>query len=282
MSFILPAIAAVLQAGSVTIDKVTLKIKNFNYKNYTVISFPLIFIFTLIIFALFKPPLNFSLFQGIYLYLIIASIILGIATNIIFYKVLKSQQLGEIQTIGMLSRIPLIIFAGVFFIEERNYLTMSLAILSALSLVWAHWEKHHFHIAKKIWPFLLWTLFVSPFGGIISKKLLELWNPISLHLITSGFEAIFFIAIFSSSIKKTPIKSIPYLLVTNVLTTIAWILYFFSYQSQGIVFTVLVFSLQPILVYLASLIVLKEKHHWKKTLSFIIILIAISLSQVLK
>ena len=282
MSFLYPIGAAILQAGSVTIDKLTLKIKNFNYKNYTVISFPLIFIFTLIIFFIFRPPLTLELFKGIYLYLIIATIILGIVTNIIFYKVLKSEHLGEIETITLLNRIPLIIFAGIFFASERNYLNISLAILAALVLVWSHWEKHHFHVAKKTWPFLIWTLAVSPFGGIISKKLLEIWNPISLHLVTSGAEAILFLIMFAGSIRKTPKETFPYLIATNILTTVAWILYFFSFQQSGIVFTVLVFSLQPFLVYLASLILLKEKAHKKKIIAFIVILASITVSQILK
>src|SRR3989344_1111091 len=279
MPLIYPIAAAVLQAASQTIDKLTLNIRRVTYKTYDVISFPLIFIFNLIIFLIFKPELSFSQFSYFIIALLLVSIFIGIITNIIYYRALKKDKLSEMQTIGLLSRVPLIIFAGIFFIEERNYLTMILASLAALSLVWSHWEKHHFHVAKQTWPFLIWTLAVAPFTGIIAKKLLETFNPISLQLMVSGAEALIFISLFHASIKSTPKKAIPFLLATNLLTTIAWILYFFSFQISGIVFTVMIFSLQPLLVYFASIIYLKEKPHKKKIIAFIIILAAIALSQ---
>lgn len=280
MPFITPVISAILQASSQTIDKITLNIKKVTYKNYTVISFPLIFIFNLIIFLIFRPELSLNLFHGIFLPLIIISVALGVGTNIIYYKALKNEKLGEMQTIGLLNRVPLILFAGIFFIDERNPLTIALALVAALAIIWSHWEKHHFHLAKRTWPFLIWTLAIAPFGGLIAKKLLEIWNPISLQLVISAAEAIFFLILFSKSIGKTPRKAIPFLIATNLLTSIAWILYFFSYQSQGIVFTVLVFSIQPLLTYFASLFLLKEKPHWKKITAFIIVLASIAISQI--
>jgi len=75
-------------------------------------------------------------------------------------------------------------------------------------------------------------------------------------------------------------KALPFLIITNLLTTIAWILYYFSYQISGIIYTVLIFSLQPLLVYAASLIFLKEKFHWKKFAAFMITLAAIIISQI--
>lgn len=282
MSLILPISAAILQAASFTLDKFTLLIKKVTYKTYIGISFPLAFLFTLIIFLIFKPPLTLELFAGKYLWLLILSIILLIGTNIIFYRALKADLLSEIQTIALLTNIPLIIFAVFFFSNERNVLIVSLALIAVISIVWSHWEKGHFQIAKKTFPFLVWALIVAPFSGIISKTLLEIWNPISFELIRNGAVAFIFIFIFFKSIKTVPKKALPLLLFTNLLTTIAWILYFFSYQILGIIHTVLIFSLQPILVYFASIFFLKEKLHRKKFIAFIIILIAISIGQIFK
>jgi len=122
MSFIFPFGASVLQAASFTLDKIILSIKRVTHKTYIGISFPLIAIFTLIIFLIFKPPLNFSLFAGKFFWLILLSIILAIATNIIFYRALKSDFLSEIQTIDLLRNIPLIIFATLIFPAERSFL----------------------------------------------------------------------------------------------------------------------------------------------------------------
>jgi len=280
MSPIYPLIASVLQAASFTIDKIILTIKRVTHKTYVSISFPLIFIFTLIIFLIFKPALTIELFAGNLLWLILASITLTIAGNLIFYKALDYDCLNEIQIISLLSGIPLIISAAIFFPDERNSLITLMALAASASVAWAHWKGKSFHIAKRTLPYLLWTLLVSPLRGIISKILLESWNPISLQLIINGASAIFFIIIFSKNLKTAPMKALPFLIITNLLTTIAWILYYFSYQISGIIYTVLIFSLQPLLVYAASLIFLKEKFHWKKFAAFMITLAAIIISQI--
>ena len=282
MSFIIPATSAVLQAASYTLDKITLKIKKVSYKSYNGISFPLMVFFTLIIFFLFRPSLSEEMFQFKYLFLIFLSILLSIVGNLIFYRALKSDLLSEMQTISLLGYAPLILFTSLFFADERNPFIIVLAVIAVSALIWSHWKKHHFHIAKKTLPFLIWTLAISPFGGPISKIILQVWNPIALQLIKDIAIAIVFLPLFMKNIKSTPGKAIPYLILTNALTTIAWILYFFSYQQIGIIQTVLIFSLEPMLVYFASVFFLKEKFQKKKAIAFVIILISIVLAQILK
>jgi drug/metabolite transporter (DMT)-like permease len=281
MSLIFPIGASVLQAASYTLDKVTLSVKKVTYKTYLGISFPLIFFITLIIFFIFKPPLSLSLFSGRALYLMIISVILIIIANLIFYRTLKSEKISEVETISLLGQITLIIFTGFIFASERNFIIIFLALLSSFSVIWAHWRKDHFQIAKKTKLYLFWTLIISPFTMIITKILLETWNPISLELVRTGLVAVVFGPLFLRYEKKASFKAILLLIATNVLTAIAWILYFFSYQQFGIIQTVLIFSIQPLLVYFASIFLLKEKLHWKKLASFFIILASIIISRLI-
>ena len=280
MALLIPLIASVLQSASFCLDKVILSVKKATYKQYLVVSFPLITLFTFVIFLIFKPEINSEIFLAKNLLLIIISIAITIASNLIFYNALKKDFLSEIQTIELLKNFPLIIFAALIFPDERNYITIVLAIISAAAIAWSHHEKKRFRISHTTVILLLWNLFISPFRGIISKALLETWNPITLQLVTDGLIGLILFAAFFKTIKKTPKGAIPYLIITNILTSIAWILYYYSYQASGIVYTVLIFSLQPILVYLASLIFFKEKFNYKKFASFIIILAAIILAQI--
>ncbi len=271
MSLIFPVGAAILQAASFTLDKFILSLKKITYRTYIGISFPLMFIITLIIFFIFKPPLTLSLFSGKLLYFIIASIILTIITNLIFYKALDADKVSEIEIISLLGNIPLIIFTSFIFASERNPLIIFLALLASCSVVWAHWRGNHFQIIKTTRLYLFWTLLISPFGAIITKALLAVWNPISLELVRVGIVALILGPFFLRFEKKASLKAFLLLIATNTLTTIAWILYFFSFQKLGIIQTVLIFSLQPLLVYFASIFLLKEKLHWKKFVSFLII-----------
>lgn len=280
MALIFPVGAAVLQAASFTLDKVVLSIKRITYRTYIGISFPLIFFITLIIFFIFKPPLSLSLFSGKFIWLILLSAVLTIATNLIFYKALDADKLGEIETLSLLGNIPLIIFTGFIFTSERNPLIIFLALLASSSVIWSHWKGHHLQIAKKTKLYLFWTLLIAPFGAIITKVLLTIWNPISFELVRSGLVALILGPVFLRYEKNASLKAFLLLIVTNALTSVAWILYFFSFQKLGIIQTVLIFSLQPLLVYFASIILLKEKVQWKKFTSFLIILASIVVARV--
>jgi len=281
MNFLLPILAAILQAGSFTFDKVVLSIRRVNFKTYMGVSFPLIFLITLVIFLIFRPPLSFELLTGTLGILLIVSIGMTIVTNLIFYRALHDDQLGEIQTIDLLHNIPIIIAASIIFTDERNFAVIVPALIASLAIIWSHWEHHHFTIKKHSLPFLVWSLTAASFGAPIAKALLASWNPISLELIRSGATALILGPLFFRYAKKVPLKGLLILLLTNIFTSIAWILFYFSYQRSGIVYTILIFSLQPLLVYIASVVFLKEPFAWKKAIAFGAVLASIGIAQVI-
>lgn len=281
MNFIFPILAAILQACSLTLDKTILSIRRVNFKNYTGVSFPLIFFITLIIFLIFRPPLSLSLFAGNLWWLLFVSIGINIVTNLIFYRALDDDKLGEIQTLDLLHVIPIIIFSSIIFTEERNFAVIIPACVASGAVIWSHLEHHHFKIAKHTLPFFLWSLSAASVGAIISKVLLASWNPISLELVRSGVMALIFGSLFSKQISKISSKAFWFLLATNISSSVAWILYYFSYQRSGIIYTVLIFSLQPLLVYFASVFFLKERLQWKKAVAFAIVLLSIVIAQVI-
>ena len=282
MDILTPIASAILQASSVTLDKIILNIKKVTYKTYTGISFPLILLINLIIFLIFRPEISSPMFSILLIFLIILSSASAIIGNLFFYKALKSDCLNEMEAVVLFTNIPLILFTALFFSSERNYLIIVLALIASLAIIWSHWKNHHLKFAKPVLPYLIFALIISPFRGIISKVLLQTWSPISLQLATSILPALFFFIFFFKSVKRTPNKKAFFLLLaTNILTSIAWILYFFSYQRIGVIQTVLIFSLQPLLVYFSSILIIKEKFHWKKFLAFMIILGCIAISQIL-
>lgn len=280
MNFIFPFLGAVLQAGSFTLDKVVLSVRRVTFKTYTGFSFPLIFLITLIIFLIFQPPLSLVLFSGKFLWLILLSIVLSIAINLIFYRALDADRLSELQTIDLLKNIPIIILASFIFAGERNFIIILSAFVVSAAIIWSHWQKGHFQIAKYTSPFLFCAIILSPLRAVISKELLTVWNPISLELVRSGAIALILGPLFFRFYQKIPRKAFLLLIATNILTSVGWILYYFSYQISGIVYTVLLFSLQPLLVYFASVFFLKEPWQRKKIIAFFIILISIIVAQI--
>ena len=281
MNALFPVIAAILQSVSFTLDKKILSMRRVGFRMYTGVSMPLVFVITSIIYILFQPPITSELFSGHLLLFLIISVVGSAITNIFFYRALDGDSLGEIEIISLVNAIPVLIVTSILFADERNFLILIPALVASGAVIWAHWQRHHFRIVRGTRFFLLWYVMYTPVSAILSKELLFVWNPIALELIRSGALALIFITLFWQQAKRVPWSVFLFLLATNTLTSISWILYYYGYQRIGVVHTILLFSLQPLLVYTASLLYLKEKPHRKKIIAFGIVLASITVAQFL-
>src|SRR3989304_2720627 len=99
MNPLLPLIAAILQAGSFTLDKFVLSRRSVSYKTYNGISLPLSALIMLALFLIVQPPLLPSIFTSDIAWLIAISIVISVVTNTLFYRALDDDSLSEMQTI---------------------------------------------------------------------------------------------------------------------------------------------------------------------------------------
>jgi drug/metabolite transporter (DMT)-like permease len=281
MNALFPLLAAIFQAGSFTLDKVTLSLRRITFLTYTGISFPLSLLIILILFLVIRPPFNTELLFGTYFWLLLFSIFMKLIGNLLFYRALDGDQLSEIEIIHLANAIPIIIVTSYLFADERNLSIIVPALIVSVALIWSHWEHHHFRIRKHTIP-LVWFGFIgAPINASISKILLVDWHPISLELVRTGAVAILLAPFFFRAIGKIENKAFRYLILTNILTTAGWLFFYTGYQKLGVVYTLLLYSIQPLLVYMASVYFLKEKPHWKKSVAFAVVLISIIGAQIL-
>ncbi len=280
MNALFPLLAAVFQAASFTLDKITLSIKRVGFKNYAAVSFPLIFLVSLIAFALVRPPLSGEMLSGVIPLLLIISAGIVVTVNLLFYRALDGDNLSELETLILLEKIPIILVSSLLFADERNFAIFIPALIASGAVVWSHWERHHFQLARKTAAYFLPMLFLAPIEASIAKIILETWHPVSFEVVRSGIVAGVMSMVFMRNIDRTPQGAFFPLLLTNILTTIAWILFYYSYKASGIVYTSLLFSLQPLLVYFAAVFFLKEKFHRKKFIAFLVVLAAIAYAQI--
>ena len=273
---------AFFQSVSFTLDKAILSFKKTGYKTYVGLSFPLLFIFDFTIFLIFRPPVSVALFAGALLWIFLARTGISIGTNLFYYRALAKDTLGELTMLGLLAGLPVIIFSALAFPDERNLFLIFLALASFAAIIWSHWNHHHFEIKKDTLTFLIWFLFVVPFGAVLSKIMLGTWNAVVLMLFQDGTVALILGWLYLKESMKVPRGAILFLLLTNLFSSAGWILYFMSIQKSGIIYTGLLFSLQPLLTYFASVVFLKEGLDRKKVLAFLIVLAAVGLAQNLK
>ncbi|MDP3794866.1 MAG: DMT family transporter [bacterium] len=280
MNFLLPLAAAVLQAGSFTLDKVALSARGMTFRSYIGVSFPLIALITLAIFLVVRPPIDPGLLVGMPLALLAVSIALTIIINLIFYRALDDDRLSELETIGLLQTFPVIILSSLVFADERNVAVITAAFVAALAIFWSHWEGRHFRMARHTVPFFLSAICLAPVGTLVARQLLTLWHPVALELVRSTVLALIFGFLFSRYTARVRLNTWLLLIGTNTLTSVAWLLYYFSYQRSGIIYTILLFSIHPLLVYFSSVFFLKEPLQWKKLAAFVVVLAAIVTAQI--
>ncbi len=282
MNFLIPLLASILQSTSSTLDKVILSIKGISFKTYTQVSFPLLFLIDLVLFFIVRPPFSLQLFMGGIGLAVLGSVTISIITNLMYYRALKYDHLSELQVISLVNTVPLILITSILFKDERNLLVIACALIASAVMIWAHWEKGHFKMRKHTWPFALWILIAMPASAALSKMLVHAMHPIILEMVRDAIIALILIPLFRGASNHIPKRGLWLLLATNILSACAWVLFYLSYQRVGIIYTLLIFSIEPMLVYFASVVILREPFHKKKFAAFVAILIAIGLAQVLK
>ncbi len=267
--FYLPFIGSFLEAVGMTIEKIMLKKKSLNFKNYTVYGFLAITIlmFPFIFFFWSIKPEAYSIKN---ILLIVFVIISALFANLLTYYALKRENLTAMEPIRLMQPIFTIILAVIIYSSERtNFLTIILAIVASLTLVISHIKKHHLKYDKYIIAALLGSLFFS-IELVASKPLLQYYNSLTFY-----FLRCLAILLITAIIFRPKNKVDTKLKLTIILTSAMWIIYriilYYGYNSLGIVFTTILFILTPVFTYIFAAIFLKEKITLKQIISIIII-----------
>jgi drug/metabolite transporter (DMT)-like permease len=275
MGYLLPLAAAVLQAASLTVDKTVLSLRHVSYKVYTGVSFPLLVVIDFVVLVIVRPVFDSAVLVNHNLLFLLLSAAIAIGTNLFYYRALKEDSLGEIQTWTLLAAFPTIMLASAVFADERRPAIVIAALVAGAAVAWSHWRKHHFRIAKKTVPFLFWALAVYPLGSLLNKELLAVWNPVGLEFVRDVAIAVVLGPLFYRQSSKVPGKAFRLLVVTNLLSAAAFIIQGYSVQRSGIIFTGLVYSLQPLIVYFSSILIFKDRFDPRKALAFGVVVAAI-------
>ncbi|MBS3079751.1 DMT family transporter [Candidatus Pacearchaeota archaeon] len=268
--FYIPIIGAILEASGMTIEKIMLKTKSLNYKNYTVFGF-LAIVLVMLPFVFFFwriDPEAYSLKSLIILLIVIAS---AIAANLLTYYALKRESLSVIEPIRLMQPLLTIILAVILYSSERtNPLIILLAIIASITLICSHIKKSHLVYDKYILAALGGSLFFA-IELVISKSILPYYNSFTFYFIRCLIIFLVTLVIFKPEDKFN--KKIK---LTMLLTGTIWIIYriilYYGYESYGIVFTTILFILTPIFVYIFAALFLKEKLTLRQIISSIVIL----------
>jgi drug/metabolite transporter (DMT)-like permease len=272
MNAIIPALAAVSQSASFLVDKAALRVRNMSFRGYLGMSFPLLFALSLGIFVVFAPPFTRELFAWPMSGIFALSALLIIVMNVVFYRAMAKDEMQELEVLELLERIPAIVVTAAVFSDERAPVVVGAALVSSLAIAWSHWTGKHFSIKRTSLHFLMLGLITAPIRVALTKVLLGMWHPISLEIARNAVFSTVFWPIYRRDMQTVPRRAALMVIVANLLTFAAAILGHMSYQLSGVVYTILLMSLQPFLVYLGAVIFLGERFHARKFAAFLVVL----------
>lgn len=271
---IYPFIAVIIDAFLLISTK-----KVFNlFKNLNQSTFALWLFFWITVLGLLVSPwlvqINKLALSSHFLWLLLALAFLAANHNLLYYFGLKYKNVSEIEPFFLFNPLVIIIVAGVFYADERSWQIYVAAIIAGAFLAWSHVEKRHLAIGKPLLAILGYSL-LAGLEAVVIRQLLVAYSPVALYLIRAIITALFLWVMHRGTIPMLNKKQVPYFILMAAGAIAISALIYFAYSLQGISSTMIVLVLSPVLVYILSVVWLKEKLKWKNIVTSVVIILLV-------
>lgn len=270
---IIPLTVSIISAITLLLQKYILSSQKVNYKDFNIF----VFVFLFVISALFFPKFGWIKPEAATLYYILIGVLMVLAAtfwNILLSQALQKEKMIEFELIQMLQPLLTILLGSLIFVSERSTYILSAAVFAAVALIISHIKRHHIYFNKYAKYLLLATILMS-IEMIFIKILLAVYSPLALYAVRTLLVTIVMWIMLKPSFNSLNIKKELMIIGTAALAVLQMVLYYFAINEEGLVFTTLILILTPILVYLYSIFINKEKLSFKTGFSFIIIILCI-------
>jgi len=267
----IPIIGALSLAVSSLLEKIILKSREIRPQNLIVVLFAIAILFMLP-FMFFFWKIDPLAWKGINLLILGGIVFFSILANFFAFYSLKREKITRLEPVRLLEPLFVVLLAFLFFSSERNPNVIIPAFIAGLALVFSHVKRHHLKINRYILAGIAGSLFYA-IDLILTKIILDYYNPLTLYFIRSCLVLVFSFLIFRPNLIRGFDKKEKFFVV---IIGIAWVVFrvatYYGYIYLGVVSTTLVLMLGPVFVYMLARIFLKEKLEWKNIASTIIIL----------
>lgn len=276
----IPFSVAFLSAITLILQKFILSFQKVHYKDFNIFVFFFLFLVT----AIFFPKFGWIKPEALSFYYILIGILMIIFAslwNILLSQSLQKEKVIEFELIQMLQPLLTIFLASMIFTSERSMYILPAAIIASLALIIAHLKRSHLYFDKYS-KYLLWAVVIMSIETIFNKILLEVYSPVALYMIRTFFVMILMWLILRPAFRTINLKNGLTMIGTAGLAVLQMVLFYSAIHSEGLIFTTLILILSPILIYIFSIIIYKEKLVFRTALSFAIIIICIVFASVME
>ena len=275
----IPILGALALAINTILEKLILKKREMSIKRYQTLGFLAIIVAMLpIIYFFWKISLEAFALKNIFIFLLV--VIFSVIANFLYYYSLKKEKISKLQPARILEPLLTIILSIIFsfifgeILYEKNFNVIIPAIIATLALVFSHVRKHHLRFNK----YFIIAIFASFFFAlelVISRLILDFYSPVTFYFLRGISIFLISLAVFGPKLSGLKKKIYGKILLIGAIWVIYRMVIYYGYLSYGIIFTTLMITLGPILVYVFAWIFLKDKPNLREIIASLIILACI-------
>jgi drug/metabolite transporter (DMT)-like permease len=275
----LPILGAFALAFGTIMQKILLRKRKMDIKEYNVLEFLSIVIVMALVLVFFwrlEPEAlylkNILIFAGV--------VAISIAANLFMLYAMKWEKVSYLEPAKMFEPLFVVLLSVVFsfFFQdmyERNLRMIIPGIIAACALIFSHIRRHHLDFNKYFISAIIGS-FMFALELILSILILDYYSSFTFYFLRCAAILLITYLIFRPKINNLNGKEKLNFLILGVIWVIVRVIMYYGYQKIGIVSTTIILMLGPVLIYAFAKVFLKEKLHWKNIVASIIILACVA------
>ncbi|MEX2361776.1 MAG: EamA family transporter [Patescibacteria group bacterium] len=274
---ILAFISALASAGGVIVDKLLLTKQRISVPVLLTIGFILIAGITAILTP-FLGAVDWDLaLLPNSLFLLFIMVILAISSNVLYYEGLQQQKVHRHELMMMLAPVITILLAAVFYRESLDIRIFWLGMIASVALLFAKGQKEHFFLDRGSYNTFLAVVLLSA-ESIVIRELLYSYTPVALYAIRTAILAGFFMLYYRPRYSAVTISHWWMIAGSSLLGVILMLTRYYAFAELGIIYTMLVLVISPMIVYFASWEMLNERIRPRVLVAAVVILTCVTLA----
>lgn len=248
-------------------------------KRYQVLGFLAIIVAMLpIIYFFWKLSSEAFALKNIFIFILV--IIFAVIANFLYYYSLKKEKISKLEPARILEPLFTILLAIIFsfifgeVLYEKNLKIIIPAIIATGALIFSQIKKHHLRFNK----YLIIAIFASLFFAlelVTSRLILDFYSPVTFYFLRCVSIFLISFAIFKPKLSGLEKKTYGKILLISAIWVVYRMVIYYGYLSYGVIFTTLMITFGPILVYVFAWIFLKDKPEIKEIIASLIIIACI-------
>lgn len=269
--FLLPVITACANAIYMVVAKKFFRTYGrLSSSEYNWVIFAWLIIVMLFIFPLLGRWPDWSQIQIVF-WPLVGLVVTATAANLLFAWTMEHEHLSEVQPFLLFGPLITILIASIFYADQRVWQVYVAAAIASLVLIWSHLKKAHFTWNKPLATVSLY-LILTALEVVFLRPLLEVFSPLGIYLIRCVLVLIGLTLIQPPQLEKVKFRHLPYFFLLAGLAVLSTWASYTAFQLLGISQTMLILMLSPVMIYILSLIFLKERWRAKNVIASAVII----------